>query len=101
MKKEKFDCGEWNIKKENGETLVVGDHYVARIHDWRGFNPPNSKENAELHAEAEANARLIASAPEMLIALKHIEHNLSELSEENFEHELAHVRYAISKALGE
>jgi hypothetical protein len=69
MKKEKFDCGEWSVKKENGEILIAGDRYIARVYDWAGYNPPASKENAILHDEAEANARLIASAPEMLGAI--------------------------------
>ncbi len=44
---------------------------------------------------------LIAAAPEMLAACKHVINNLKEMSEENFEHEIAHLEYAINKATGD
>lgn len=75
MKKERFDCGKWNVKKENGEILIAGDRYIARVCDWAGYNPPDSKENAILHDEAEANAMLMAAAPEMLAALQSIQNH--------------------------
>ena len=46
------------------------------------------------------DARLIAAAPIMLEALQHVETNLAGQSEETFEHELAHIRYAITRATG-
>lgn len=102
MKKEKYDCGEWSVKKENGEILIAGDRYIARVYDWAGYNPPASKENAILHDEAEANARLIAAAPELLERLTDIISFVKkDLKERNIPFCFTGAEDAIKKALGE
>lgn len=51
--------------------------------------------------EAEANAYLIAAAPDLLEAAVYVMENLLQESAEVWEHEIAHLRYAINKAKGE
>jgi hypothetical protein len=55
-------------------------------------------ENQELE---EANANLIAAAPEMLEALEHVMQKLLQERQEVWEHEIAHLAHAIYKAKGE
>jgi hypothetical protein len=60
---------------------------IARLSEW-----------PDHQAEAEANARLIAAAPELLEALK----GLLEVTEENYDnrHEVEAALHAIAKAEG-
>jgi hypothetical protein len=64
-------------------AIDSGLHEVARLPEW----PDNQ-------AEAEANARLIAAAPEMLEALQSLTHPMA--SDEDLSHALA----VIAKAKG-
>ena len=48
--------------------------------------------------EVEANAHLIAAAPELLEACYHVIENLQQESPEVWEHEIAALQYAINKA---
>jgi len=47
----------------------------------------------------EANAKLISAAPELLEACQHVLDNLTEESPKVWEHEIAHLQYAIDKAI--
>lgn len=76
------------------------------VYSSRGEQPlmPNVKLNKTgVTREMEANARLIAAAPEMLEALKSAENFVDDHSEESYaagQTLLARIRAAISKAEG-
>lgn len=48
--------------------------------------------------EAEANAKLIAAAPDLLEACMHVLENLGQESEDVWEVEITHLQQAINKA---
>lgn len=64
--------GPWNVA--SGE-IISDTRYVAKIYDWSNPGqcaPAYAEINAGLRAESDANARLIAAAPELLGALRKI-----------------------------
>ncbi len=57
-------------------------------------------DNDTQRANAAFIVRACNSHEELLEALRHVEENLSQQSEETFEHELAHIRHALARAEG-
>lgn len=62
------DKGKWEIRKEKGKIYIVGERYLAEVFNYG--NPDKvadqyKEAELELSKEAEANARLIASAPQL------------------------------------
>jgi len=64
--------GKWAVVKTTGTDIKCGDTYVAGVHNQNkrieNIDEPYSLEYDT--SETDANANLIASAPEMLKALK-------------------------------
>lgn len=77
--KTKHTPGPWKIEGQN----IIGNEINGFICTWSG---------------RKKDANLIAAAPDLLEACKHVLENLSEESEEVWEHEIAHLQYAIEKA---
>ena len=80
--------GPWKIVRIDGE--LVGSIYRGKTRICAGII-----DDIKLHSEAEANARLIAAAPEMLVALERI------LTEGLTEETRAVAEEALRKAMGE
>lgn len=80
----KHTPGPWQVDKTYGLIMAGNEIEIAACHAGRG-------------ADAEANARLIAAAPEMLDALEKIE---SCLSPDDNDIAAKAVRHAIAKAKG-
>ncbi len=92
----KHTPGPWRIIEIRGRAVILEpeqDGHVCKISEW-------ADEYAE---EQEANARLIAAAPELLEALENLvslcEAGLNK--EYNIEAELSEPRAAIAKATGD
>lgn len=87
--------GPWKITKttHKGEFVNVLTAGEAMEHLFYMEVAPGQK-------KAEANARLIAAAPELLETLEYLESVLSEQSEETFAMELLRIRAAIAYATG-
>ena len=83
MSEAKFTQGEWKV--EDGKVVVCDGFKVA--YSYSGTNIP-------LTSKINANAHLIASAPEMYKMLNFIEGNPSELN-------VIHIRKLLAKARGE
>jgi hypothetical protein len=64
---QKHTPGPWTFE---GAEIYGDTRYVARVYDWHNPNcdPRYHDINGALKAEGEANARLIAAAPELLEA---------------------------------
>jgi hypothetical protein len=100
---------EWKIRvtrsgahaSKNVMVTTCDGKAIATIHSGLGYHPELGKE--QLDAAKDANARLIASAPELLKALKQITAGLNEAAET---HPLIHgwevvqARKAIATAEG-
>lgn len=113
--KAQHTAGEWKIEKRfDGETHcfdVVGDRYVCEVHDYSNARSQYPQENDKLQEEAEANARLIASAPELFAAcikaqqyLNYISDNseaYGEVTSSEINKILDSINLAIAKAKGE
>jgi hypothetical protein len=84
---DEMQADDWRINISNYYTNIACTYHI-------NLDP------VEPDKETMANARLIATAPELLEACKHVMNNLKEMSEENFEHEIAHLEYVINKAEG-
>jgi hypothetical protein len=103
----KHSAGPWEF---DGRKIVSPERYVATVDDWSSGEdvaPQYAHINEALHHEAAANARLIASAPEMLEALRamvsrapFIDQSVTEDGLANCE-ALLKARRAISHAEGE
>ena len=104
MNKTQHTPGQWHIRypergigKENCEKLTIGAEtgiHVATIHTGTNHLGNPSK-------KAQANARLIAAAPEMLESLKFCVEALEVESGELCQAHLQNARKAIAKAEGQ
>ena len=104
MKTDTHTQGEWEASGctiYSGETIVAvayceGNRSLHNLHEKE--TPPNS--DGEKHGkgweEAWANARLAASAPEMLEALRNLTHPMA--SDEDLQHALAVIAKAEGRA---
>ena len=89
--------GPWEINERHGGVIYIEGvgNTVAICHD-DGFDID--------HAEAEANARLIAAAPQVLEALELADELIDQLiidNTDNYVEERAKIRAAIAAAKGE
>ena len=61
----------WIIESKSRKAMAILEVWeLNRSPKWRSENPEKIKEHSDTIAEVEANARLIASAPELLDALE-------------------------------
>ena len=92
-----FNCGYGEYADYNGKCIIVlGDDNTRRVTVVLGRNTP----------ETQANARLIAAAPELLEALENLHANIAEYAQINnlggFDNQdMQQARAAIAKAKGE
>lgn len=85
MRKEQFTPGPW---RQTGPNVRAGDALIC----WA----TNHHANAETpESEKLANARLIASAPDLLLALERLAHPMAD------DDDLDHAREVIAKAKGQ
>ena len=86
----KHTQGQWKATEVANGFTVEGARYIADVHKWT--DGPDS--------EAAANARLIAAAPEMLEALRHILADFEECEEASPE-AVREAKAAIARATGQ
>ena len=90
--------GPWKLKDEKtDEDLTEYSVYRERSHQY-GYDTHICQITRQCH-EDEANARLIAAAPDMLEALKSVCNYLDGFKGP-FNHELLNLRHVIAKAGG-
>lgn len=96
----KHTPGPWRYTREItkqgiDKAFIVGERYIAEIFNFCNPHsaPQYTTENDGFFVEAQANARLIAAAPDMLEALKAVLDNPASP-------DIAIVRAAIAKAEG-
>ena len=98
MKEFKGTKGEWKVKVGNWDYSV--NIYSAKIHICHAYGRLNNDdEHVSSVEEMEANAKLIAAAPELLEALQIAVKNMRLADEIEFEGEISIGEQAISKAL--
>ncbi len=99
----KHTKGKWIVKgnlKNEVTYIMRDDKYIATIHSLA-----DGISNEELLVEAEANAKLIVAAPELLKALERakylVEKGRFKILENNFfEEEIKFIKNTIKKAEG-
>lgn len=71
---------EYERTKDNS-IIISGERLVCHVYNWSTPSPAKSfiEENEQQRLECEANARLIAAAPDLLAALKDLHKNISFL----------------------
>ena len=93
--------GAWHIGEGNGEGSIFADSGRTRLEsDGTTLYPICEINNGWNEAEDAANARLIASAPELLEALRVAESELRYHAATRNSEALTIVRAAIQKATG-
>lgn len=100
MEKFKGTPGPWRVSEKRGDLIDIryNDSVVGAI----SLNLAHVIARQSWLKEAEANAKLIAAAPELLEALQRCESVLSNIPLEVCDVEdLLYARAAINKALGE
>lgn len=83
---EKHTPGPWSVfhGKNNRVFIYAGEH-LESIHDGNTLAEMQEKPFGGIDEEGEANARLIAAAPELLEALEHLLEGESCQSKVNFD----------------
>ena len=93
----KHTPGPWGVGEKHcdrGNTLITSPKdYICEVYDYNN----DEEMTAE---ESEGNANLVAAALILLEACQHVLYNLTEESPEIWEHEIAHLQYAVDKAIG-
>jgi hypothetical protein len=103
--------GPWRVEVRPTNVKVLheargkGDGYNNRVAECHHWSPATGPQTSPM--EAEANARLIASAPDLLEALEDLKHRAwnvyqaSEVGDMDFENAVGKANAAISKAAGQ
>jgi hypothetical protein len=104
--KAKHTSGPWTVEDPMGpDTISIVSGGDRPVYEWRhvaylSTNPHELEDDIPTH-EAEANARLISAAPELLAALKDATFALALIAEKDGnEQYLNAARAAITKATG-
>lgn len=96
----KIEAQEWAIDAPNGDPIIGHNQWNALAVVYGSDDHPR-----EGRIVAEANARLIAAAPDLLAALEDLiglaESAMCETGEFDITSELADARAAVAKALGQ
>ena len=104
----KHTPGPWRVEEESGDLFIYAHPYEYDISIGMAFKPVRDLLEDRTTGEHEANARLIAAAPELLEVLENLVRNIEYLVEDgtlcheevNGHMSIIDARAAISKARG-
>lgn len=99
MKEFKGTPGPWRVSEKRGDLIDI--RHENNEPGAMSLNLAQVVARQSWLREAEANARLIAAAPELLEALRDLLIRTSELDEYGEDYIFTKARQAITKALGE